>query len=144
MCVNNTNDLILLNQVEEIKISEDAYINISLYKNRNSMFYDIVLNLNNKEKFLGRFNNENMVKSKYKDGKILIYCDNTITEKEEPVIIKVLSLYEIVDDTFYSCTEEEALNLFDKNINTNYLINKNNSLNRSDVAKKRYIKLKQK
>ena len=50
------------------------------------------------------------------------YCDNVVNVNGQVEIIKVLSLYDILDDTFYSCTEKEALELFDKDVESKYLI----------------------
>lgn len=139
--MNNSNDLKLLNLVETIKISEVAFINVSLYQKRNAVFYDVVLNLNGKEIFLGRVPHiEKKLIVKYKDGKILLAYKSHINELEGMKIIKVLSLYEILDDTFYSCTEKEALNIFDSSLDDSFLQEENSLMHRVDLEKKKRLR----
>ena len=139
--MNNSDELKLLSLVETIKISENAFINVSLYQKRNSVFYDVVLNLNGKEIFLGRVpQSEKKLIVKYKDGKILLAYKSHINDDEGMKIIKVLSLYEIVDDTFYSCTEKEALNIFDSSLDDSFLEEENSLIHRTDLEKKKRLR----
>lgn len=130
----------LIYNIDTIKIGEGATIKIDFYEKRGTRFYDIVLNLKDKEIFIGRFNKgEETIKAKYNDGKIII-CDERLIEGENKVgIMKVFSLYDILDDTFYSCTEEEALNIFDSSIDTSHLKDKNKPIYRADIEKKRRL-----
>ena len=137
---NDINKVKLIYTIDNIKISEEINIKINLCEKRGNRFYDVVFYLKDKEILLGRFDKEeNKVCAKYKDGKILIYNNKFNKHTNQMEIIKVLSLYEIVDDTFYSCTEEEALNIFDKSIDASYLKNKNNPIYRSDIEKTRRL-----
>ena len=136
MFVNYNNEPKLLGPIETIKISENLTIKKGLYEKRGNAFYDISIVLLDKEIFIGRFPKDfNDIKIKYKDGKILVYYDELNEEYEKKIIIKVFSLYDIIDDVFYSCTEEEALTKFDDNIDTSYLKNRNNYIYRSDIEK---------
>lgn len=117
-----------------IKIGETAQITIGMYQKRNNVYQDVVLELKDEDIFLGRFitEEENLV-VKYRDGKILIGRgkeENSIAK-----ITKVLTLYEVIDDTFYSCSEIEALSMFDPSIDKTYLQNKNTYMHRSDLEK---------
>lgn len=135
------NALKLLYPFEIINISEKALIKVGLYEKRGNLFYDVIFELNDKYIFLGRFDKtHNSFKVKYNDGKILICYEEFKNQEKEMKIIKVLSLYEIVDDTFYSCTEEEALELFNENLDSSYLKNKKNKILRSDVEKIRRLR----
>ena len=139
--MSNSNELKLLNIVETITIGENAFINISLYQKRNDVFYDVVFNLNGKEIFLGRVpQSEKKLIVKYKDGKILLAYKGHINEIEGMKIIKVLSLYEILDDTFYSCTEKEALNIFDSSLDDSFLKEENSLMHRADIEKKKRLR----
>ena len=139
--MSNSGDLKLLNLVETIKISENAVINVSLYQKRNTVFYDVVFNLYGKEIFIGRvLQNEKKLIVKYKDGKILLAYKSHINELEGIKIIKVLSLYEIVDDTFYSCSEKEALNIFDSSLDDSFLEEENSLMHRVDLEKKKRLR----
>ena len=138
LVVNNETKLVYL--FETIKINEKSFINIKLNEKRNNKFFDVIFNLNGKEIFLGRFAKDfNIINAKYKDGKILIYYENFNQNKHCMTINKVLSLYDILDDTFYSCTEIEALNIFDSSIDSSYLKQPENLIHRSDVEKSKRL-----
>lgn len=145
--MNNLNDMLdintpkLLYKKDIIKIGENAQITIGTYEKRRDVFQDVVLELDGKEIFLGRFNkDENMLTVKYKDGKILIGYQEFKKEVEDMRIIKVLSLYEMLDDTFISCSENEALNMFDPSIDNTYLKNKDALMHRADIEKKKRLR----
>lgn len=145
--MNNINNILgintpkLLYTKEIIEIGENAKISIGTYEKRRDIFQDVVLELNNKEIFLGRFNKEeNKLIVKYNNGKILIGNEEFKQEVQEMRIIKVLSLYDMLDDTFYSCTEKEALNMFDSNIDSEYLKNKDALMHRTDIEKKKRLR----
>lgn len=130
----------LIYNIDTIKIGEEATLKIDFYEKRGTRFYDIVLNLKDKEIFLGRFNKgEETIKAKYNNGKIIICDEKPIKGENKVGIMKVFSLYDILDDTFYSCTEIEALNAFDPSIDTSYLKDKNKPIYRSDIEKKRRL-----
>ena len=85
----------------------------------------------NKKEVLQEFNIDkeyDKIKAKYNNGKILIYIDKFIQEKEKSLITNVLSLYDVVDQMVYCVTEEEALHLFDSSIDTSSLKNKERML----------------
>lgn len=129
----------LLGPVDEIKIGENAVIEKGLYEKRGNKFYDIKIKLQDKEIFLGRFNKTfDRISVKYKDGKILI-CNEEF-KKDSMKIVDVLSLYDILDDTFYSCTEEEAIKIFNPNIDYSNLKNKKRNISRADIEKLKRIK----
>lgn len=132
----------LLYDKDIIKIGENAKISIGTYEKRRDIFHDVILELNEKEIFLGRFlKDEKTITVKYNDGKILIGYEEFKKEVEEMRIIKVLTLYEMVDDTFYSCSEKDALNIFNPNLSDAYLKDKETLMYRADVEKrKRLIK----
>lgn len=136
--MNNNTKLIYL--CETVKINENTNINITLNEKRNNKFFDVVLNLKNKEIFLGRFIKEfNKISAKYNEGKILIFCDEFDQKDRRMKISEVLSLYEVVDDTFYSCTEIEALNIFDNSLDTSFLKKPHNPIHRSDIEKNKRL-----
>ncbi len=131
----------LLYPKDIIEIGENVKINIGTYSKRNTVFQDVILELKDKEVFLGRFSKEDRpLIVKYKDGKVLIGNQEFKNEVEDMKIIKVLSLYEMVDDTFYSCTEKEALNIFDSSIDDTYLKDKDAFIHRSDIEKKKRLR----
>lgn len=81
------------------------------------------LTINRKTMCLGKYDKEfDNIKAKYKNGKIMLYHSQLNNDDEQ--IIKVLSLFELIEESFYSCTEEESLNEFDKSLDTSYLKNK--------------------
>lgn len=142
MLNNISNAKRLIGSLTVININELNSIIIGEFKKRNNEFYDFVFNNNGKEIFLGRFVKEyGKINAKYKDGKILIYIENVV-ENEINAITNVLGLYEIIDDTFYSVTEEMALKIFDSRLNTSYLKNKNNLIAREDIKKKQKVNKK--
>lgn len=124
----------LLCPKDVMKIGESAQITIGTYQKRLNVYQDVVLELKDKEIFLGRFvTEEDKLVVRYKDGKILVgreKQENNVTK-----ITKVLTLYEVVDDMFYSCSELEALNLFDSSIDSTHLQNKGSYMHRSDLEK---------
>lgn len=145
--MSNLNDMLdintpkLLYKKQIIEIGETAKISIGTYKKRNDVFQDVVLELNNNEFFLGRFlKSENLLTVKYKDGKILIGYEEFKQDTQDMRIIKVLSLYEMLDDTFIFCTEKEALNMFDSNIDDTYLKNKEALMHREDLEKRKRLR----
>lgn len=125
-----------------IKINTNNYIVIGEYETKGNDFFDVIFFNNGKEIFLGRFNGDlKKINAQYNNEKIIIYNEEKL-ESNECVITNVLSMYNIIDDTFYSVSEEEAIKLFDSNINSLHLKNKNNLINRSDIRKKQIQKLK--
>lgn len=147
------NDIKLLGPKEITEIGENVYIEKGFYEKRGNRFYDVVLHINGKDVFIGRFNKiYNNINVIYNNGKILVCCCGYNKESHTIVVLDVLSLYDIVDDTFYSCTKEEALQLFNEKISDNnnigyinltdtkYLKNKNASIVREDLEKKKRLK----
>ena len=137
----DVNEIKLIYNINTLKISEDAFIKIDLIEKRGNKFFDVILTLKEREIFLGRFDKTiDKINAKYKDDKILIFYEEYTKETEKMEIIKILSLYEIIDDMFYSCSEKEALELFDKNIDSSYLKDKDNKIYREVVEKNRRLK----
>lgn len=126
-----------------VKVNNNSYIKIQLYEKKNLKYYDIIFSDNGIEKFIGRFDtdidNLNVI---YKNGKILVYNDKYIPKYNTVNIVNVLALYDILDGVTVACTQEEALKLFDKNINYTCLVNPNQSIIRSDIEKKLRLKYK--
>ena len=119
------------------QINEKNIVEIQLYEKRGKNFYDVNFNNNGNVIFLVRFDKEdNRISVSYNNGKIMLYYENFNREKQELLISDILALYSIIDDTFYSCTCEEALNIFDKTLNVDGLINPNKNLIRTDIEKK--------
>lgn len=124
------------------KIDDNNYIKTQLLEKRGTKFYDVVFYNNGKEIFIGRFFNDlDNLKVAYNKGNILIYCDKYNEKEHKYNIVEVISLYNIIDDTFYSVTEEEALSIFDDKLISVFLKNKDKRINRNDLEKrKRLIK----
>ena len=131
----------LLYDKDIIEIGDNVKISIGTYEKRNNIFQDVILELKDKEVFLGRFNKEDRpLTVKYKDGKVLIGYQELKKEVKGIRMVKVLSLYEMLDDTFYSCTEKEALNMFDSSMDDTYLKNRDSLIHRSDIEKKKRLR----
>lgn len=121
---------------EIIKISDNSYISLYTFKDRMNIVYYVTLNIKDEEKLLGKFIEDcDFTRVKYKDGKILIYSEVQDLDTSKFNIEKIHSLYDIADDTFYSCTEEEAINMFDDSLDSSHLKNKDNYIHRSDREK---------
>lgn len=120
-------------------ITEKLIVETQNYIIRNDKYSDVVLinSLTDKQNFIGRFKEpQSQVKILFKDDKILVYNDEYNFEKKQDVITKVLALYSILDDTIYAETEENALNIFDKNIDSSYLEDKDKLLIEIDIERK--------
>ena len=138
----NIHKEIQIDNPQIIKINDSSMIEIGQYRKLNDIYYTVVLKLKNKEIFLGKFSKDySGFKVQYNNGKILIYTDIFDRESYSFKINRVLSLYEILDDLFYSCTELEALEIFDPTIDKSFLKNKDRSIFRNDSEKKRRNKL---
>lgn len=115
-----------------LRISDNNYIEMFERENKGNVFYDILFDNHGKEIFIGRYAQElGTINAIYNSGMILIYSasvDNKIT--------RVYTLYDILDDTHYSSTELEALNLFDPNLDGSSLKTPHRLLIRSDIEKK--------
>ena len=136
----NNNNKKILEPIYTLKISDNLIIEKCLYQTTGNTFYEVVLKTDKNEIFIGRFTKElNNLRVTYNNGKILVYYDNFIQEERQMKVIKVLSLYDILDDIFYSCTEEEALNIFNPNIDTNYLEDPDRYIYRSDLEKRKKL-----
>lgn len=124
-------------------IQGNNYIKTQAFKQRNTEFYDVTFYSNNKKIFLGRFNNDyDNFRVAYNKGKILIYSDNYDAESKDNkyTIKEVIALYDIVDETFYSETSEEALEIFAPNLSKYYLNKNNKPIYRSDTEKRKRLK----
>lgn len=127
----------LLNEPVVLKIGKNASVVKSHYSYRLDDYYDITFKTGDNEVFIGRFLNvyDGMINAEYNDGKIMV--DVKEFNDKELVITKILSLYDIVDDMFYACTENEALKQFDSNLDNKHLKNPNNMICRQDTEKRR-------
>ncbi len=115
----------LIYEPEIIKINDNNYIKVSQYSYRNNTYYEVIFNNNGKDIFIGKYDTENQaVNAKYNNGKILIYTYDYVGENHNLGITKVLNLYDVLDETFFCVTEEEALCIFDDNIDSSNLKNK--------------------
>ena len=138
---NNINTPKLKYTPDIIKINENNFISISEYEKRNTTYYDIIFNNNGKEIFIGRYIKEfEPIKAMYNEGKILVYTDKYIQDKQQSYITNIYTLYDILDDVHYNETEEEMLKIFNPNLSDEYLMNKNKIVQRSDIEKKILIK----
>lgn len=123
------------------KINDKNFIVTQLYSQKGNKFYDVVLNKNGKSVFIGRFDKEyDFIQTKYNDGKILVFYDEFDKNSEKMQVVEVISLFDMLDELVYACTEEEALNMFDKNIDTSYLKNPDRNIRKSDIERKKRIK----
>lgn len=114
-----------------ITIDKNLIIEIQNYKKRGEKYCDVTLinSLTDDEKIIGRFMEPiSRIKVLYNDGKLLIYNDKFNNDEKKDVITKVLALYNIIDDVVYSESQEEMLNIFDENINSSYLEDKNKQI----------------
>lgn len=126
---------------EVAKIGENAKILIKKYEIRKNYVEDVVLVYPDKEILLGRFDQDvNILFALYNDGKILVGHKDFKDDVKDMKVIEVDLLYDVADDTFYSCTEKEALSIFDKNIDSSYLKHEDKYIYRDDIEKKSRIK----
>ena len=125
-----------------IEISEESFISIQLYEFRSNKFYDVILYNNGIKQFVGRFDEKDSIfEVAYNNGKILVYYSEFDEQSKKMCVSEIAQLYDISDDTVYACTEELALKLFDDNMDSQTLKNKDNSVIRIDKEKrKRLIK----
>lgn len=122
---------------EKIIIDSNKYINVKLYEKNRIKYYEVVLNNNENEVFLGKYyENDSIFMVSCNKGKILIHNNQYFDEKGKTQIIEVLSLYDISDDVFYYCTEQEAVKLFDENLDTSSLKRKDKKLLRFNNRRK--------
>jgi len=121
------------------------YIKTQLFQKRNAQFYDVIFYNNGKKIFIGRYNNDyDNFRVAYNKGKILLYSDNyEETNKESKyVITNVISLYDILDETFYSVTPEEALDIFAPNLSEFYPKKNEKPIHRIDLEKRKRLGIK--
>ena len=120
-----------------LNIGKDLYVSVAEYQKRGDSFFDIILHNKEKEIFIGRYSTDlHNINVMYNNGTILVYSRQFIKERNNNFIVKVHSLYDILDDVHYSLTEEEALTLFDPQLDTTFLKDKTKSTIREDVEKK--------
>lgn len=124
-----------------IKIDEKNYIKKIDLEKRNNNFSDVIFYNCGKEIFIGRYECDTKnIKILYKDGRILVYSDQFIEEKNGLQITNVHTLYDVVDDVCYSMKEDELLKTFDVNLDASYLKRTNKLIVRSDVEKKHRLR----
>lgn len=123
-----------------IKIDENKYISSQLFEYRGKCYYDVIFNNEGEEKFIGRFDKENSIfETMYQSEKILVCYKEYNNINSSLCISKVACLYDIIDDTFFACTEEQAISIFDENYKFVNLTNKDNHIVRSDLIKKKQL-----
>ena len=125
----------------KIKIDNNNFIKKTDIEKRGNIFADVVFNNNGKEVFIGRYNNDcQNIKVLYNNGKILVYSNKFIKEKNAMHITAVHTLYDLLDDVCYSMSEEELLKTFDSTLDASYLNKSNKLIVRSDVEKRHRLK----
>ena len=136
--LSSINKAKLLYEPEIIKINNNNYIKVSQYSYRNNTYYEVIFNNNGKDIFIGKYDTENQpVNAKYNDGKILVYTYDYVGENHNLEITKVLNLYDILDETFFCVTEEEALGIFDVDIDSSNLKNRDRIIKERNYRKVR-------
>ena len=124
-----------------INIDEKNYIKKIILEKRGNEFTDVIFNNCGIEKFIGRYNNDiQNIKVLYNNGRVLVYSDKYIKEKNGVQITNVYTLYDILDDVCYSMTEEDLLKTFDPTLDSSYLKNSNKLIIRSDVEKRHRLR----
>ena len=109
-----------LSKAKEIKLSDDCVIEVRLYKEIERSFYEVILKHYDNNIFLGSFNKDfdNLSVSYNSNNNKILISGIDIDDS-----IYVLALYDIKEDFSYYCTEKEALELFDENMDTSHLKN---------------------
>lgn len=126
---------IIFSDIKEI--TDNNYISINLYEMNRKNYYEVIYHYFNKEVFFGKYyKTDFLLDVSYKNGKILVFTKEYNRENYKMEIAEVLALYNIDDDMFYYCTEEEAIKIFDENLNTLYLKNKNRKVLVSHIKKR--------
>lgn len=129
---------IIFSDIKEI--TDNSYISIILYEINRINYYEVVYHHFNKEVFFGKYyKTDFLLDASYKNGRILVYAKEYNRENCEMEIIEVLALYNINDDIFYYCTEEEAIKKFDKNLSTLYLKNKTKKILLTHIRKRTLV-----
>lgn len=121
----------------KIIIDDNNYISVQLFEKQRIKYYEVTFINNEKQIFLGKFYKEDyLFNVSYKNGKILIHNDEFDHGLAQMQIKEVLALYDIIDDIFYYCTEENAVKIFDETIDSSNIKRKNNKLLRSSVKRR--------
>lgn len=108
------------------KIDDDCYCSLLRYGGSDyAEVYICYKNINYKRKICSLNIIDDWPRVKYNDGKLLIYNGTYNREINDYDVLNVYKLYNIEDDTFFSVTESEAIELFDSNIAKNNLIQPN-------------------
>ena len=117
-------------------IVEGKFIEIQLLKKRNEKYYEVIFHDEQNLMRFGKFSKDNnLLGVKYKNGKVLLYNENFNHEKRKMNIVEVLALYNIDDDIFYYCSEEEAIRMFDDTIDLTGLISPTKKILRTQIRK---------
>lgn len=105
------------------KIDNNTYIRVDEYIQYEQNYFDIILHKEEKEIIIGRYLKDfKNIMVAHKNNKILFYYAEYAHSDERIMnIVKIINLYNLEDDVFYSVTEKEALNLFDSSISDEYL-----------------------
>ena len=126
-----------------IQIGNNSNIIVNEYRKRGTCFYEVIFNNNGSEKFIGRYpRNNNLFEVEYLNGKILVFEEQYIESEKSVMPTNVYDLYDILDDCYYTETQEQAIKLFSNDMNTNFLINKDQLTIRNDIEKKKEIGLR--
>ncbi len=120
-------------------LNDNCYIEVRYFRIKGMYFYDVIFN-NGQEHFLGRFRKIfDSLKVLYNDNMILIYYDTFDRQTSQMKITKVIELYNMNDDINIVCSEQKALEMFDKDIDRTFLTDKENLLIRTDSEKRKRL-----
>ena len=121
------------------KVNQNNFVEVQLFKKGNEFYYGVTLYNNKKTIYIGKYiRNNNLFSIKYKNGNILLYNENFNHQKGRMNIVEVLGLYNITDDTFYYCSEADAIRLFDSNIDLDDLQKPNKKILRTGIRNQIY------
>lgn len=120
------------------KINDNVYVTVNEYIQFDQNYFDVVLHKNSDEIIIGRYLKEfKNIMASYNDGKIILYfVEYDYIKNSLSKIIKIINLYNIADDMSYSLTEKEALNLFDKSIIADDLLEPDNMITDYNINNK--------
>ena len=112
------------------KINQNTYVTVDEYIQYDINYLLITLHKDGDQIILGRYLKEghNILVSNRNENILLYYADYDYDTHSLSRIIKVINLYDIINDMTYSVTEKKALEIFDPNLSTEYLLNPEGSL----------------
>ena len=120
-------------------IDKDTYVEVQLYKKRADKYYEVVLHNNEISIYIGKFMKDtDLFGVIHKNGNILLYNENFNFKKRKMNIVEVLALYNIEDDTFYYCSQADAIRMFGSDIDLDGLKNPHKKILRTRIRKQIY------